>query len=499
MGPILPRRARRILVAAAVIHVALFVQQAWRAFAKLVHTRQCTVTLSDRMGPFVRASDCLGYYAWLRSPLIDGDFQFDEELAPIRDNRTLFPLTATGHRANHWPIGPAIVWAPAVIAVHLVLLGLGRGSPWPADGYSHPYQLAAGGTTLLLALLTLVLVYRMGRRYSGPTPAAAAAALITLATPLVVYGTVEVCMAHGIAAAFLSLFVFVWLRSFGSRKPARWLGLGCLLGLTSLMRWQLSTFAVLPALEALWIAGRATGWPGRIRVVMKLASTGLAALIVFSPHFLAKQIVYGHPFGGLHHVGHNWFAPSLWTVLFTADRGLFYWNPITIPALASLIYASFRFRDPPLMILTVGVLMQIYLVAALLGQDVFLGLSFGFRMLTETCALMAPGLAVLLDRATARTAKWLMIAGGVLVGWNLLLLGVYRHDLGGTVAGAGPVELWEMVGQYFMARPLKALAMVAAAGWLIYYLVDAFRSDRPKFRRSPRCSLAVPPLKLSTG
>ena len=36
---------------------------------------------------------------------------------------------------------------------------------------------------------------------------------------------------------------------------------GGLLGVVCLMRWQLSTFAVLPALEALWLATRADGWP----------------------------------------------------------------------------------------------------------------------------------------------------------------------------------------------------------------------------------------------
>ena len=30
----------------------------------------------------MKGSDAVGYYAWLRSPLVDGDLQFDNEFAP---------------------------------------------------------------------------------------------------------------------------------------------------------------------------------------------------------------------------------------------------------------------------------------------------------------------------------------------------------------------------------------------------------------------------------
>ena len=120
------------------------------------------------------------------------------------------------------------MWAPTVVTVHLLLRGLGPHSPWPADGFSAPYQLAVGFTTLALAVLTLVLTYRIARRFAGP--AAAAAALLTLGTPLIGYGAVEVSMAHGPAGAALAGFVFVWLRTFGSPRPGRWAALGGWLG-----------------------------------------------------------------------------------------------------------------------------------------------------------------------------------------------------------------------------------------------------------------------------
>jgi hypothetical protein len=471
------QRALRILLVTAVIHIALYFLEARSTFAELFVPPPFTSTA--RTGPFAKGADYVGYYAWLRSPLIDGDFNFDDEFGPtlalFPGATEAYPRNPAGHMSNPWPVGPAIVWSPAVATTHLILTSLGSRSPWPADGYSAPYQLAIGMTTLALAMLTLVLTYRIARYFASPKAAAIATALITLGTPYVAYGAVEVSLSHGPATAALTLFVYFWLRTFGSPRPARWVALGCLLGLTCLMRWQLATYAALPALEAVWLATRTGKWSKRIGIVGRLAVAGLMSVVVFTPQMVGRQIASGRPLGGLHSTGHNWFAPSLWTVLGSTDRSLFYWTPLALPAFASLVLLAVRSRRSAVVILTSAVVVQIYTVSALLGEQVYLGWSFGFRILTETCVLMAPGVAVLLDRASARTARRLALGGGVLVGWNLLLLGVYRHCIGG-VDGGDPMAVLGWVVRYIGLRPLEALAMVGATGGLTYTLIGALRS-----------------------
>lgn len=468
-------RAQRILTVAAILLVVLFVYEARGTFAGLILRRPVTA------GACVRGADGRGYYAWLRSPLLDGDVDFENEYAALfaeaPGSEVAFPPTATGLRSNHWPIGPALAWAPAVVTVHGILSSLGRYAPWPADGYSAPYQLAVGGTTLALALLTLVLAYRIGRRFAGPTAAAAAASLITLGTPVVAYGTVEVSMAHGPAAATLTLFVFVWLRTFGSTRLRRWVVLGCLLGLAALMRPQLATFALLPALEALWLTLRAERWSLRLGIAVRLASAGLASAVVFIPQLVAKQVLYGHPLGGMYETGHNWLNPSLWTALGSNDRSLFYWTPIALPAFLGLVYGACRTRGPALVFLAAAAVAQVWTMAALLGGVVCLGSSFGFRFLTETCVLFTPGLALLLDWVSERTARRLLVGGGVLVGWNLFLLGVYRHSLG-VIQGGDVAAVLTAALRFIEKRPLEAIGMLAAATWLTKTLIAAFHTDR---------------------
>ena len=258
---------------------------------------------------------CHGLLRLAAAPLVEGSFHFDGDYAAILARHPeaidIYRPTETGHAPNHFPIGPALVWMPAVATVHAALRVLGEHSPWPADGFSPPYQLAIGVTTLALALGTLVLAYRIARRFATPIPAAIAAALVSLGTPIVSYGATQVAMSHGPACAAVALYAFLWLRTFGSTGFWRWIGLGALVGLACMMRRQLATYAALPILEALWQGIRARNWGNRLGCAVRLAAAGLASLVVFIPQFAAKQIVYGHPLGGMHEMGHNWQDPAL--------------------------------------------------------------------------------------------------------------------------------------------------------------------------------------------
>src|SRR5207302_2971460 len=59
--------------------------------------------------------DGLGYYAWLRSLLVDGDWSFDNEFDEHNVLGDFVPpptwRTPTGRRALPWSIGPACWWA----------------------------------------------------------------------------------------------------------------------------------------------------------------------------------------------------------------------------------------------------------------------------------------------------------------------------------------------------------------------------------------------------
>jgi hypothetical protein len=442
--------------------------------------------------------DGLSYYAWLRSMLIDGDWSFDNEFDEHNPLGDYVPeptrRTALGRRADSSSVGPACAWAVLIVPAHFFLNAL---PPllqlWTPDGYSLPYQLLVGAGTLLASLLGLGFLYGICRRYARPDRAAIAAAVMTLGTPILFYSAIEVSMAHGIGTAALAGLVWYWLRTYGSQRPARWFGVGVLLGLVALMRWQLITFAVLPAGESLlacWSTWRAS--PRRVpgRAILGLMMTALGAVAAFAPQMLAWRAVYGDWFVSPLPMAHNWFNPSCWQVLAAQDRGLFYWTPVSLLACLGYLLFFWRRRTPgvgwvaaprhprsavkiiPPALLFVAFLFQVYVLASLWGAKVYLGVAFGFRQLTESLVALAPGLALLLEGGSTRRYRWLGALGCLLILWNLLLICQYRYGLIPADAGADPATLLANVGRLVRRKHTLLIGQVLVGPVLLALLLS---------------------------
>src|SRR5262245_31515668 len=114
----IPRsRARLILIVTAAILVVLFVTH-----LRMMNNRQLRAAgPGERFGiGLVIRNEGLGYYAWLRSLLIDGDWQFDNEFDEFNPTHQGVPpdRTPAGRRANPWSVGPACVWAIPITLCH---------------------------------------------------------------------------------------------------------------------------------------------------------------------------------------------------------------------------------------------------------------------------------------------------------------------------------------------------------------------------------------------
>jgi hypothetical protein len=455
--------------------------------------------------------DGLGYYAWLRSLLIDGDWSFDNEfddfnvvgdyVPPPRDR------TTTGRRANPWSIGPACVWAAAIAPAHLLVSFFQeQGCPWPADGYSLPYQLVVGITSLPLSILGLVFLYAICRQFADPHRAALAAALLTLSTTIIYYSAIEVSMAHGVGTVAVAALVWFWLKTYGSDSPWRWLTVGVLVGVAALMRWQLATLIVLPAGEGVTLLlNSSAGKRGEVRRrLSKMAICFLGATVAFSPQLIAWRVVYGHWWDSPITVSHNWFQPALSQVLFSQNRSLFYWTPLTlIAAVGYLLYFGPLWRQvfslpqlqraigkraptvvgsPAVTLVPAAFILQIYMLASLWGSGVYLGVAYGFRHLTESVVLLAPGLALLVQRMPTRLYPLFAAVGCGLAFWNLLLISQYRYGLLPADSGAEPLMLLSSSLRFILRKRFILLGQVAMAPLLLWFLVGGGRKERAGMR-----------------
>src|SRR5260221_14238232 len=107
------------------------------------------------VNPWVRG-DGVGYYAYLRSALIDHDLNFENDyfagnksfvMSRFDAQGHLLPemYTKTGHVENHFTVGPAILWAPVLVTVHVSVFLLDLfGEHMAADGFAR-HDLCAMG------------------------------------------------------------------------------------------------------------------------------------------------------------------------------------------------------------------------------------------------------------------------------------------------------------------------------------------------------------------
>lgn len=454
----------------------------------------------------------LGYYAWLRSLLIDRDWDFDNEFDEHNPHHHYVPppkyRTPLDRRANQWSVGPACIWAVTVAPAHFVVrAGEGTLWPWQADGYSLLYQLVVGATSLAVAFLGLGFLYGLCRTQARPARAALATALLTLGTTIVYYSAIEISLPHGLGAAVLAAGVWYWLTTYGSPRPGRWFLVGVLIGAAALMRWQLATFAVLPVVEWLMIACR------RRRVAITHATLfATGAILTFSPQLIAWRYVYGswivNPIQG---VRYHWLTPSLWEILCSEDRSLFYWTPVTmlafIGAVACLkrtnasvgatIDTPFGRCKEPLWILLAAFVIQVYAVGGIWGQGemlqamgtsagVFLARSYGFRDLTESLIVLAPGLAWLLEHAKRWAFRVLAAVGLGLISWNLLLVDLYTNQLVPSHDGANLFTLITQASTLIRDDPLVLLQVLQGPILLAVLLGFATAGQSETPGKSPR-------------
>jgi hypothetical protein len=472
-------RHRWTLILVAFVELALFCQYHHERWHKSLLTLG-RPQASAGEGLVIRC-DGLGYYAWLRSLLIDRDWSFDNEFDEHNVIGDFVPSaevrTRAGRRPNPWSVGPACAWSLVVVPVHVAPTLLHSSQPLLApNGYSLPYQLAVGFTTVGISWLGLLFLYGICRHYASPPRAALAAALLTLGTTILYYSAIEVSMAHGIGTAAVAGLVWYWLRTYGStlaRRASkgcstqawRWFIVGLLLGITALVRWQLLTLAVLPLGEAFLRKDKRGGMKDEknerssFRFILHPSSfILLGAFLAFLPQLVAWRSVYGQWTPLPIAVSHNWTHPAWWQILAAQDRGFFYWTPLTLVALlgyAAWLIPSLPFRAQllqkheggssfilhPSSFLLAAFLLQVYVLASMWGSGVYLGAAYGLRHLTESVVLLAPGLALLLGRASRPWFRVLCFLGCGLVLWNLLLMCQYRYGLLPADCGASPATM----------------------------------------------------------
>lgn len=463
--------------------------------------------------PFVHPSvfsDGRGYYAYLRSPLIDHNFQFagDWNARPSENLRNCRvcsptvkqywnnpaqgllvielsehfyanPITKTGHLPNFYTVGPAMLWSPFVALAHIAVLCADHfGAHVIPDGHSWPYIYALSFATALYGFLGIYLSFLLAAKYLGERWAFWAALGIWFASSLPLGMYLEPSWSHAHSAFAVALFLWYWDRTRNSRTIKQWCVLGLAAGLMIDVYLANAVFFLLPAMEC--VADYVRIWPNPSRFwecLRRHLAFALSAIAAFSPMLITRAIVFGNPLvlGLYTKVPWDWKSPALLQVLFSSKHGLFVCTPILLIAVVGLI--ALARVDRWLGCACAAMVIAFYLLIA--AYPWWYGMvSFGNRFFISLTPIFVLGLAAAFSWVSqfwpdaASGARRLVPLTAVLILWNLGLVYQYSHDLF-FPDGDGRVSWSEVTYNQFRVVPGDVLHELAGK-----ISLNAFASER---------------------
>ena len=356
--------------------------------------------------------DGVGYYAYARAPLIQHNLHFEQDWLHANllfsKSRTLpngqlsaAEYTETGYVSNLFSIGPALLWAPFLLAAHgIMLLCNALGAHIPADGFSLPYLVAMALGTAVYGFLGLLLSYSLARKYVEGCWAFLATLGIWGASSLPVYMYFNPSWSHAHSVFAVALFLWYWDRTRGSRTFLQWILLGLISGLMLDVYFANGVFLILPLIESLVDYGDA--WKTQeFREAASLFVANfcflLTVILCSIPTLITRYIIFGgfFRFSSYQHAAWDWTAPHWYSILFSSEHGILLWTPILALAIIGLVFVPRRAKVLT-SYLSAGAAAFFYLISC---YPDWAGISaFGNRFLISVTPIFIFGLALLLQR-----------------------------------------------------------------------------------------------------
>jgi hypothetical protein len=321
---------------------------------------------------------------------------------------------STGRWLDPHPIGPAIMMTPFFLAADLATRLAGR----PRDGFSIYYQHAAGLAGLAYLLVGLAVLRRLLARHFEAVIVLATLVTVTWGTNLFHYGTYDSVFSHVFSfcliVSLLALTDAWWSRA----TPGRALAVGLIGALMFLTRHTNAMFLLIVPLygvvDAPTLRARAPElWARRGSIAIMTAAAALGALPQLLIYKLATGFWFVSPYSALD-AGFTFAAPHLFGVLFSTQKGLFFWSPALLFAVAGFFVARRWARAlllPSVLVLAVNT----YLIAS--WFDWQFGGSFSHRGFTDSLGVFAVFMAAFFAWAAGRprVRDWVAIVTTVVV------------------------------------------------------------------------------------
>lgn len=385
-------------------------------------------------------SDGFGYYLYLPA-VIHNDFSFGFAEGwehPVELKKVV------GGQIDKYPVGVAILESPFFFLAHAVCLARDAltGS-MTATGYSNLYQYMVlfGGAVYWMA--GTILLYELLRRYLGFSEKVSlmACIVLTYGTNLFHYASYDACFSHVYSYFLFCLFLW-YLCWYEEREETDGNGLvsTCVFGLLAGLIFMCRNTNLVFVLTYIFYGVK--DWQTlKKRMITILRPARALPILAAGFVSILPQLFYWYSQTG-HWIVYSygadepfyWLAPQILNFLFSVRKGLFFWNPILLLAVAG-IFAAHRKQLQLFTGLIVFLFVVIYLSSA--WWCWYYAGAYGQRVAVDFMCLFAVFMAALFDRLAewrARDARGGRLVSGLVYGycgicivWNLWCMIAYWY------------------------------------------------------------------------
>lgn len=345
--------------------------------------------------------DALGYYMYLPAVFIYGDLtqlhwlpQIDARYHVTGGQLYQANRCKNGNYAGKYLGGVAILQMPFFLIGHLVA----RSGGYATDGFSAPYQYAVLFGAVLYGIAAIFLLRKVLRRYFSDAATAWALLLMTLATNLIQYVSVDSAMSHAFIFPLYALVLHASIKWHEQPRRAWAFLTGYLIGLATICR---PTEAIMLFIPLLW--NTHTPEAARQKWAQTRRHAGHVALaLAGGVAGILPQLIYWKTVTGawVYDVGSKWnFLNPYFRVLFGWENGWLVYTPVTAFFLLGLFFIRrYPFRKSVLSFC----LLNIWIVIA--WADWRYGATYSTRALVQSYPVFALPFAAVLERILA--SKW---------------------------------------------------------------------------------------------
>lgn len=340
------------------------------------------------------------YYYYLPAAIIEGDLKLEEPILNWQDRKVRLGEYKNAYVAK-MPLGTAVFYSPFFLLAHWLSPLLG----YPQDGFNNLYPLALILSAVFFGLLGLFYLRKVLLTFTTEFISFWVLLFIWWGTNIPNYTLFEP-MSHIYGFFLFNIILWFSLQLKNSLSHKNFIILGISLGLAILVRPTNALFGIIPLISFLQLGFKA------IPINFSKIMFGIAGIIIC----LIPQFTYWHYMTGdfiLYSYNNETFDflnPEIYKALFSYRKGWFLYTPLALFGLIGFLHYTPRLKALKWPLLSL-ICLVIYISFS--WWCWWYGGSFSSRVMIEYLAIIAIGLASILNKFSTRSKLFFRLSFGL--------------------------------------------------------------------------------------